>query len=489
MNRGPLGRQAETTQIADIQLSYVHQHAYRLGTFKFGSGWHSEAHRTASHHRPDASRHSGDFSMRCYGVAVMQSTRFFSALLESERLIMDMSTMRKTVKTRSAIMRIRIVLMSIVTVFLLSATGLFAQEHGLAEQFKNALTPQPSQKPEPAPEMRMRAIGGVKSESTPGDVAGTRPSLTMHLEFKFNSDELTPQTVKYLDALGTALQDPVLRGYVYNIEGHTDNVGNDAYNLDLSRRRALAVADYMVKTFGLEREQFEVQGLGKKKPVASNDTDEGRQQNRRVVIVNTLQPFQAAAIERPQITVKVKYKRARDETVLQDGDTLTQRDNYAIEFTPKTSAHVYVYQVDANGKPELLFPNPDFSQAHDTVEPGRLYRIPNFGKWLFLDENKGKEHIVVIAQKDTMKNPDMICRRVMGLQGTALASAKQNRRNEDSGVLTRGVMGKRQDLPAKVETGDPPPGPEPEPSPEPTNPPFVIDMSRVFVWKLSFDHQ
>jgi outer membrane protein OmpA-like peptidoglycan-associated protein len=363
---------------------------------------------------------------------------------------------------------------------LMFATGLRAQDAGLTEQFKKALTPQPSQK-SPLAEKGMRAIGGVKTHAEAGG-AGQQPSLTMHLEFKFNSDELTPQTVKYLDALGTALQDPALRGFVYNIEGHTDNVGNDAYNLDLSRRRALAVADYMVRTFGLEREQFDVQGFGKKNPVASNDTEQGRQQNRRVVIVNTLREFDAVAVERPQITVKVKYKRAKEETVLQDGDTLTQRDNYAIEFTPKTSAHVYIYQVDANGKTEVIFPNPEFSQSHATVEPGRLYRIPDFGKWFFLDENKGKEHIVVIAQKSEMKNPDMICQRALGLQGTALASA---RRNEQPTGKMRGLMGKRQDLPTKAETKSQQIEPESPPPP----PPPPIDMSKVFVWKLSFDHQ
>jgi outer membrane protein OmpA-like peptidoglycan-associated protein len=384
-------------------------------------------------------------------------------------------------------MRFKIAFMSFAVLILVWANVPFAQEGGLAEQFKKALTPQSSQKSQPVPGKRMRAIGGVKTEPTHEVEGVTKPSLTMHLEFKFNSDELTPQTVKYLDALGTALQDPTLRGYVYKVEGHTDNVGTDAYNLELSRKRALAVVDYMVKTFGLEREQFDVQGFGKKNPVASNDSEEGRQQNRRVVVVNTLKAFQAAAVDKPKLTVKVKYSRAKEERELQDGDTLTQRDNYAIEFTPKTSAYVYIYQVDTMGKMEPLFPNSQFSQSSNLVEPGRLYRLPEFGKWLFLDESKGKEHIVVIAQKGALKDPMRVCQKVMGSEETgpertALASVNQPGSSARTTGKTRSLGGIRPDQPdaTATQTGA---------GPTKVVPDEGIDMGKIFVWKLSFMHQ
>lgn len=68
------------------------------------------------------------------------------------------------------------------------------------------------------------------------------------------------------------------------IEGHTDNVGSDAYNSELSRRRAQAVADALVSQ-GIPSTRFEVLGRGEGFPVATNDTPAGRQQNRRVEIV------------------------------------------------------------------------------------------------------------------------------------------------------------------------------------------------------------
>jgi outer membrane protein OmpA-like peptidoglycan-associated protein len=68
------------------------------------------------------------------------------------------------------------------------------------------------------------------------------------------------------------------------IEGHTDSVGSDAYNLDLSQRRADAVRDFLLQN-GVNAAQISTRGYGKASPVASNATAEGRQQNRRVELI------------------------------------------------------------------------------------------------------------------------------------------------------------------------------------------------------------
>jgi outer membrane protein OmpA-like peptidoglycan-associated protein len=68
------------------------------------------------------------------------------------------------------------------------------------------------------------------------------------------------------------------------IEGHTDSVGSDQYNQDLSEHRAEAVRDYFVQQ-GISSSAVEARGFGKSEPIASNDTAEGRQQNRRVELV------------------------------------------------------------------------------------------------------------------------------------------------------------------------------------------------------------
>lgn len=66
-----------------------------------------------------------------------------------------------------------------------------------------------------------------------------------------------------------------------SVDGYTDGVGGDAYNLELSERRARAVADYLVEG-GVSRQRLTVKGFGKADPVAANDTADGRAQNRRV---------------------------------------------------------------------------------------------------------------------------------------------------------------------------------------------------------------
>ena len=65
------------------------------------------------------------------------------------------------------------------------------------------------------------------------------------------------------------------------VEGHTDGVGSEGYNMKLSRRRAEAVRGYLVD-HGIAPSRIRAEGFGKSRPVASNDTAEGRAQNRRV---------------------------------------------------------------------------------------------------------------------------------------------------------------------------------------------------------------
>ena len=66
------------------------------------------------------------------------------------------------------------------------------------------------------------------------------------------------------------------------IEGHTDEVGTDEYNMQLSQRRAQSVVDYLVVSFGIDRSRLTARGYGKSRPIADNSTEAGKQKNRRV---------------------------------------------------------------------------------------------------------------------------------------------------------------------------------------------------------------
>jgi outer membrane protein OmpA-like peptidoglycan-associated protein len=73
-------------------------------------------------------------------------------------------------------------------------------------------------------------------------------------------------------------------GLRLDVEGHTDSVGGDDYNQQLSEQRAAAVRDYLMQQ-GMPANSLTAKGFGKTQPVASNETAEGRQQNRRVELV------------------------------------------------------------------------------------------------------------------------------------------------------------------------------------------------------------
>jgi outer membrane protein OmpA-like peptidoglycan-associated protein len=101
------------------------------------------------------------------------------------------------------------------------------------------------------------------------------------VNFAFNSAELTPESKKILDEDRTVARlkgEPNMR---VEVAGHTDSIGSDAYNQKLSERRAQAVVDYLVST-GVDPKRLKAVGYGKTKPIASNATEAGRAENRRV---------------------------------------------------------------------------------------------------------------------------------------------------------------------------------------------------------------
>jgi outer membrane protein OmpA-like peptidoglycan-associated protein len=99
--------------------------------------------------------------------------------------------------------------------------------------------------------------------------------------FEFDRTALLPQAQTKLGQLAAVLSRSDRRA---TIEGHTDGVGTDAYNQDLSQRRAVAVRDHLV-AHGVAADRLQVVGRGESSPVAANATPEGRAMNRRVEII------------------------------------------------------------------------------------------------------------------------------------------------------------------------------------------------------------
>lgn len=121
-------------------------------------------------------------------------------------------------------------------------------------------------------------------QGRPSAVVGAdRLVLAQSIEFDFNAATLTGPTMNLLDQVTFLLAAKPELGRV-RIEGHTDNVGNPAFNQRLSQARAMAVANYLVAR-GLPRERLSSAGLGFSKPLGDNATEAGRKKNRRVEFV------------------------------------------------------------------------------------------------------------------------------------------------------------------------------------------------------------
>jgi outer membrane protein OmpA-like peptidoglycan-associated protein len=111
-------------------------------------------------------------------------------------------------------------------------------------------------------------------------VEGDQIVILQRIEFANNSDRLLPPSTPILEEVRAVLAaNPQITSI--RIEGHTDNVGRDDRNLDLSRRRAESVKRWLVE-HGIEESRMTAEGLGETRPIADNTTPAGRQTNRRV---------------------------------------------------------------------------------------------------------------------------------------------------------------------------------------------------------------
>ena len=118
------------------------------------------------------------------------------------------------------------------------------------------------------------------------DLGGRETSLEVEVDlpadvlFEFDKADIRPDAAAALAKLAI-----LIRAYpdgATRLEGHTDAVGADEHNQALSERRAQAVRRWLVEREGIAAAALTVRGFGESQPVASNDTDEGRQKNRRV---------------------------------------------------------------------------------------------------------------------------------------------------------------------------------------------------------------
>ena len=115
-------------------------------------------------------------------------------------------------------------------------------------------------------------------------IASTKPNIDLEINFDYNSAEISKASLQAAQELGKALSNPSLRGSTFVVAGHTDGIGGDAFNQDLSERRADTIKNYLMQKFGINGSDLVTVGYGKTKlKDAQNPAD---RINRRVQVVN-----------------------------------------------------------------------------------------------------------------------------------------------------------------------------------------------------------
>jgi len=138
--------------------------------------------------------------------------------------------------------------------------------------------------PQPGAQTRGFKPGGRGVEVIGPQQEQAAGSVDLDVNFEFNSAKLTTDAMLTLDNLGAALKDPSLEASRFQLAGHTDAKGGDAFNMNLSSKRAQAVRDYLVQRHGVKAERLESIGYGKTRLLDKEHPDAAV--NRRVQVTN-----------------------------------------------------------------------------------------------------------------------------------------------------------------------------------------------------------
>jgi len=171
-----------------------------------------------------------------------------------------------------------------------------------ADQIRNALQPKPLTRglsigPQADPSVKAKEISFVQTlrnrktrslsmgeREEIAEIASTRPNIDLDIQFDYNSADISTTSLPSVQALGKALSDANLKGSTFVVAGHTDAVGSEAYNQDLSERRADSIKRYLTEKYGINGTDLVTVGYGKTKPKDANAPMDPI--NRRVQVVN-----------------------------------------------------------------------------------------------------------------------------------------------------------------------------------------------------------
>jgi outer membrane protein OmpA-like peptidoglycan-associated protein len=171
-----------------------------------------------------------------------------------------------------------------------------------ADQILNALQPKPLTRglsigPQADPAVKAREIGfvdtlrnrrtrslSINEREEIAEIASTKPKIDLEIQFDYNSADISKTSMPAVQELGKALSNANLRGSTFVVAGHTDAIGGESYNQDLSERRADSIKRYLTEKYGINGTDLVTVGYGKSKPKDPNAPMDPV--NRRVQVVN-----------------------------------------------------------------------------------------------------------------------------------------------------------------------------------------------------------
>ncbi|MGA7074498.1 OmpA family protein [Bradyrhizobium sp.] len=180
--------------------------------------------------------------------------------------------------------------------------ALAAENNVSADQIVNALQPNPltrslsADRPaDPAVQARENGIvDRLRNRKTRSlslgereqiaELAAAKPKIDLDIQFDYNSAKISQASLSAVQELGKALSDPALKGSTFVVAGHTDAIGGEAFNQDLSERRADTIKRYLTEKYGIAGADLVTVGYGKTK--LKDPSAPTSPVNRRVQVVN-----------------------------------------------------------------------------------------------------------------------------------------------------------------------------------------------------------
>lgn len=162
------------------------------------------------------------------------------------------------------------------------------------------------------------------------------------------------------------------------IEGHTDEVGTDEYNMQLSQRRANSVVEYLVEYSGIDRSRLKAVGYGKTRPVADNSTEEGKRQNRRIdsiidCAMDLKEGFKPVPGRITKVALEMEFDRNRADIKARYHDELARVADLLKE-NPDASVTIEGHASNAEGSPAQ-----SMELSRHRAESVVNYLVDNFG--------------------------------------------------------------------------------------------------------------